>query len=46
MAEVFAILVACVALVVGLVVISWAYGDFHTPPRDASPPPHPASPPQ
>lgn len=30
MAEVFAIVVACGALVVGILIIGWAYGDFRT----------------
>jgi len=31
MDEVLAILIACVALVVGILAIGWAYGDFHNP---------------
>jgi len=44
MAEVFAIIIACVALVLGLLVIAWAYGDFRPRPHDATPPP-PQTPP-
>ena len=37
MKEVFAILVSCAALFIGLWVISWAYGDFRQ--RPVPPPP-------
>ncbi len=35
MAEVRSILIALVALIVGLLVIGWAYGDFRQPKRPA-----------
>jgi hypothetical protein len=33
MGEVFSILVALVALIVGLLVLGWAFGDFRRPTR-------------
>ncbi len=39
MVEVLAILIACGALVVGLLVLGWAYGDFQKPRAGGSTPP-------
>lgn len=36
MIEVFAILIALGALIVGLLVLGWAYGDFRSPKGGAS----------
>ena len=38
MQEVFSILMALAALIAGLLVIGWAYGDFRPRPNQSNPP--------